>query len=126
MTSGRDLPEIERRGLHELASGEAARSTTPADPRCRLICGGTERATLDAPSKFGTERGTGRRVVYCPCCGHELWNFEHLSPEQRRLVIDNIRPANLNPALVAGSWRRFVDLICWYDVIVLKDVKEAR
>jgi hypothetical protein len=85
------------------------------DPRCKGKCTAKERPAYDSPAKLGTQRGTNRKVVYCPCCMNELHR-------------DEMQPTvagNLNPALVAGRHVRFVDRICGYDVVLLWDVREA-
>lgn len=108
----------------EPEEGEVGYSTTAPDPRCRDMCTSPNRPAYESPAKFGKERGTGRRLVYCPCCNHELLPEDDLRAKGTQ-VITNIRPPNLNPALEATA-KRFVDVICRYDVVVLKDVKELR
>lgn len=106
------------------AEGEIGVSKTFADPYCRDMCTSPNRPAYESPAKFGKERATGRRLVYCPCCNHELLPEDDLRAKGTQ-VITNIRPPNLNPALEATS-KRFVDIHCLYDVIVLRDVKELR
>lgn len=105
----RDLPSLSR----------------PRDPRCTGACTDRDRPAYDSPAKTGTERGTGRKVVWCPCCGHELWAEELLAPKDRQ-VITNVRPPNLNPALQVGKHKRFVDLICQYETVLLWDITEVK
>lgn len=97
----------------------------PRDPRCTGACTDRDRPAYDPPAKPGKERGTGRKLIYCPCCNHELLAEETLKPEQRMGVF-NVRPPNLNPALQAGKHKRFYDLICRYEVVVLWDVTEIK
>lgn len=98
----------------------------PVSLECRGQCRGQDaggystRPAHDSPAQFGKERGTGRKVLWCPCCNHELIWEEKLKPETRE-EIKNWRPPNLNPQLMA-DWRRFIDLKCEYEVVLLKNV----
>lgn len=104
------------------------RDLTPVgqrDPRCRGACTDRDRPAYDSPAKLGTERGTGRKVVWCPCCTHELHHENALKAKDRQ-TITNVRPPNLNPALEVGRHERYVDLICRYETVLLFDVKELK
>lgn len=94
------------------------------DPRCQGVCEGSDRHALDSPARFGKERGTGRKLIYCTCCERELIPEEKLRPEHAQ-IITNIRPPNLNPALEADQ-RRVVCVICKYDVVILRNVAEVK
>lgn len=89
------------------------------DPRCRGACTSRDRPANDSPAKPAQERGTGRKLIYCTCCGHEL----RLIPKG---VIQQVRPANLNPALEVGRYETFADDICGYDSVAVWDIKEIR
>lgn len=108
-----------------LGPGETARSITYAGRQCRDMCTSPDRPAHESPAKLGTERGTGRKVVYCPCCIKELLPEEDVRDIDLLSSIRQMRPPNLHPGLVAGRYRRFVDVVCLYDVILLWDVKEA-
>jgi len=98
---------------------------TKAGPTCQDKCSTKNRPAWDSPAAFGKERGTGRKLVYCTCCNHELLSEDDRRAKEAQLIT-NFRPPNLNPALEAGAWKRFVDIECLYDVVVLKDVKEIK
>lgn len=104
--------------------GQTGITVPGKNPLCRDMCTSKDRPSTDSPAKFGTERGTGRKVLYCPCCQRELIWEERLTEAERRVSFENTRPPALNPALTAKS-RRFVDPICQYDVHVLAEIKEV-
>jgi hypothetical protein len=105
--------------------GTIARTPVLIDPRCRNLCTGSDRPVWDSPAKLGRERGTGRKVVYCPCCSRELLTYEKtLDMKGVTWYATNIRPPNLNPGLAADQ-QRFVDIICRYDVVMLWNIVEV-
>lgn len=110
-----------RRDLPEGPESAGLIGFTPRvhDPRCRNQCTSPNRPAHESPAKTGTQRGTNRKVVYCPCCNRELRRLDEQS------LADEMRPPNLNPGLVAGKHVRFSDDICGYDVELLFDVKDA-
>jgi hypothetical protein len=112
--------ELEKAGEAE-APGGVSFSAPQRDPRCNGVCVGTDRHTLDSPAKFGKERGTGRKLVYCTCCNRELIPEEKLRGADTQ-VITNIRPPKLNPELTADQ-RRVVCVICKYDVVILRHIE---
>jgi hypothetical protein len=89
------------------------------DPRCRLQCRGSERNRIDSPARFGRDQ-SGRKLVFCPCCDHELRQAKPgetgLSPGTQ------VQLASLTPDVAARA-RMFVDDICGYDVLVLKELR---
>lgn len=103
----------------EESAGQMGITLREHDPRCRRMCTSPNRAADNSPAKTATERGTNRKVVYCPCCNHELRRLDE------QALAEGMRPPNLNPGLTAGKHVRFSDDICNYEVVLLWNLKEA-
>ena len=77
------------------------------DPACQGKCKG-DRSSTESPAVIYNGRPA------CPCCGYYL----------RRSPVEEVnRPPNLNPEL-ADTSIRFLDDICKYDVVLLRELKE--
>lgn len=78
---------------------------------CSGLCGAQskDRPVWESPAKFG-RLPDGTRIVYCPCC------LQALTPAP-----DNAAAPNVDTA-IAPRQRRFEDVICGYDVVVVKEL----
>lgn len=109
-----------------VAGTDLVRTERPVSELCKGKCRGVDelgystRPAGDSPAKFGRNH-SGQKVLWCPCCGYELVWEERL-PNHLKVIVAQHRPPNLNQDLTTTAWRRFCDLICEYDVVVLKDL----
>lgn len=87
--------------------------------RCRDLCKG-QRGALESPAQLVRTKAGGL-AVYCPCCLAFLDYQRELTTTPSGLIVE-ARPANIHPDVEATSLR-FVDTVCGYDHVLLKDLR---
>lgn len=92
-----------------MVKGEPA----PPNGECVGRCKG-DRAVYEGPAKFAHTHD-GRKVIWCPCCGHEL-----------REIPAGADAPNLIAVIDQRQRRRFTDDTCGYNVEVLPELRERR
>lgn len=124
----REQQEVGLTGVQSAEQRGRGLSITWASQLCQGKCRGQDddgystRAAHDSPARIGRERGTGRKVIYCPCCMLKLVPEKDVAPELKQRLITNVRPPNLAAGLVADH-DRFVDIACLYDTVVLRNIR---
>ncbi len=84
------------------------------DPRCKGVCKG-DRPAGEGPARMG-HRPDGTKVLWCPCCETEL------RPEG---PLDfSSGPPNVDLTKVKGTFRRYIDVLCGYDTVLLSEVQD--